>query len=448
MSVITIHPTGTLRFGQILAFWFPLFLTWLFMALEGPFLTGIIARVEDPKFNLAAFGISLSLLLICESPVLMLISASIALIRDRASFEKLRSFSIRLSAAMSVVLVLVATDPIFSWIALDLMDLDARVASLAQVSLWILAPCPFAVGYRRFYQGFLVRSNRTRLVALGTVVRLMGMMLGGLAMYLHGGVPGAYIGAAGLGIGMIVEAFACRLMAVPEVRKLQQSSHTHGEPLDSRAISRFYFPLAMTTMLSLSVQPMVSFFVAHGRMPLESLAVLPVIQSLVLMFRSFGLSYQEAVVALTGTSKQRLRSVTLFAGIVAFGSTGMLALITFTPLRDLWFGKVAGLSPALSEFAIVPAQIMTLMPALTAYMAWQRGLLASRKQTSPITIAALIEVLVISSALVLGIDYFGFVGAIAACLAVVLGEICGFAIVLWWIRRLSRTWAWEAETQP
>ncbi|MBC8192482.1 MAG: hypothetical protein H8E18_08885, partial [FCB group bacterium] len=39
---------------KIFKFWLPLAGTWLMMSLEGPFIAAIIARLVDPKFNLAA----------------------------------------------------------------------------------------------------------------------------------------------------------------------------------------------------------------------------------------------------------------------------------------------------------------------------------------------------------------------------------------------------------
>lgn len=38
---------------KIVAFWLPLFSTWLMMGAEGPFIAAIIARLPDAKFNLA-----------------------------------------------------------------------------------------------------------------------------------------------------------------------------------------------------------------------------------------------------------------------------------------------------------------------------------------------------------------------------------------------------------
>jgi len=67
---------------KILKFWIPLAATWLMMSLEGPYLSALIARLPDPKFNLAAYGIAFSLALIFEAPVIMMMSASTSLAKD------------------------------------------------------------------------------------------------------------------------------------------------------------------------------------------------------------------------------------------------------------------------------------------------------------------------------------------------------------------------------
>ena len=82
---------------NLLIFWLPMAATWLMMALEGPFIAAIIARLPNLKINLAAYGIAFAIGLFLEAPIMMLISASVALVRDRDSFRKLRNFMILLN---------------------------------------------------------------------------------------------------------------------------------------------------------------------------------------------------------------------------------------------------------------------------------------------------------------------------------------------------------------
>ena len=83
--------------------------------------------------------------------------------------------------------------------------------------------------------------------------------------------------------------------------------------LSLRSVAKFYYPLALTSILSLGVHPFVTFFLGRSYMALESLAVLPVVTSLVFIFRSLGLSYQEVNIALIGKEKQNYRILRNFA---------------------------------------------------------------------------------------------------------------------------------------
>ena len=160
---------------KIFIFWVPLAATWLMMAAEGPFLAAIIARLADPKHNLAAYGVAFSFALLVEAPIIMIMSASTALVRDGNSFIKLRNFTYILNGAVTLMMVIFLVPPVFNVITQDLMRLPENVAHLTHVACIILIPWPAAIGYRRFYQGVLIRSNLTRRVAYGTVVRLVTM---------------------------------------------------------------------------------------------------------------------------------------------------------------------------------------------------------------------------------------------------------------------------------
>jgi len=158
-----------------LKYWLPLEATWLMMAFEGPFLAAIIARLADPKINLAAYGVATSLAWIVESPIVMMLSASNALVRDKIAYRRLRRFSYTLNAAVTVVMAILISPPVFRWVARGIIGLPEDVARLSGQSLAFMIFWPGAIGFRRFYQGILIRQGRPRAVAWGTMVRLSAM---------------------------------------------------------------------------------------------------------------------------------------------------------------------------------------------------------------------------------------------------------------------------------
>ncbi|HPC81960.1 MAG TPA: hypothetical protein P5234_00220 [Thermoanaerobaculaceae bacterium] len=416
--------------GRIARFWAPLAATWLMMAAEGPFIAALIARLPEPKLNLAAWGVAIAFAMLIEAPVIMMMSAATALVRDRQSLGALRRFSLALNGGVTAVMLLLLVPPVFSFVARSLLGLPEDVTRLALRATALLLPWPAAIGYRRFYQGVLIRRGQTRRVAYGTVTRLAGMAATALAAYAVAAWPGAAVGALALSAGVVLEAAATRLWAACAVREVAASEPAPGgQPLGPAAIARFYLPLALTSILTIGVHPLVTFLVAHSRMALESLAVLPVVTGFAFVFRSAGLAFQETCIALVGDDGSGRKPLASFGTLLAVASAGGLALVAFTPLSRLWLGGVAGLRPELASFAIAPLRLLALLPALEVLVSFQRALLVLARRTPPITWATAIEVSGIALLIWAATSWLGLVGAVAAAAAMLVGRL-GAALVL------------------
>ncbi len=399
--------------------------TWLMMATEGPFLAAIIARLADPKYNLAAYGVAYSFGVLIEAPIIMIMSASTALVRDRDSYLKLRNFTFVLNGMCTLLMIIFVIPPVFYFIVQRLIGLPPNVAQITHQACIALLVWPGSIGYRRFYQGVLIRSNLTRRVAYGTMVRLTTMASTALVCYFFLHLNGALVGTLSLSLSVTAEAAAVRMMSQKTVKRFlsKASSIQESKGLSYRYIAKFYYPLALTSILSLGVHPLVTFFMGQSRMPIESLAVLPVINSLVFIFRSMGLSFQEVGIALMAEQNKNFKILRNFALTLGISVVAGLCLITLTPLSFIWFNKVSGLTLELTNFARFPAQILTVLPGLTVLISFQRAILVKNDKTTAITIATSIEVLTIFSLLFITTVLFNFVGAIAAALAIMMGRL-------------------------
>jgi hypothetical protein len=415
-----------LTYKKIFIFWYPLAASWLMMGLEGPFLAAIIARLAAPKYNLAAFGVAFSFAMVFEAPIIMLMSASTALCKNRDAFYKLLRFTTVLNVTITGLMLILVIPPIFYLIGERLIELPHDVARLTHWSLVLLLPWPAAIGIRRFYQGILIRYNLTRRVTYGTIIRLCTMAAAALILYSFN-ITGAYVGAAALSLGVIGESIAIRLMTQKSRKDLTQTIPLNGDkkkPLTYTFISKFYYPLALTSLLTLGVHPMVTFFMGKSRFAIESLAVLPVINALIFMFRSFGLSFQEVVIALMVDKKKSYIQLRNFAFFMGIAVTGGLSFVAFTPMANIWFHHLSGLSLELTSFAYLPTQILVLLPASAVLISFQRGILVNIKNTGPITWATAIEVGSIIGVLYITISHLDFVGVVAAAWAYTIGRVC------------------------
>lgn len=398
--------------------------TWLMMAVEGPFLAAVIARLSHPEFNLAAYGVAYSFAVLVEAPIIMIMSASTALVRDDQSFIRLRNFTYALNVALTLILLLLLVPPFFNFLTQKVIGLPWEVSHRTHQAVLALLPWPAAIGYRRFYQGILIRQGLTRRVAYGTVMRVLSMMTMALVGAFFFPWEGATIGGLSLAAGVSAEAIASRFMAHSSVKKIRAQTPNNQRDLELKygRIFNFYYPLALTSMLALGVQPLVTFFLGHSRMAVESLAVLPVVNSLVFIFRSMGLSFQEVSIALLGEKDENLEALKKFALRLGVFASGCLMIVAFSPLASIWFEKVSGLTPELAQFSLWPTRILVLLPALTVLLSFFRAYLVRHQVTKPITLATAIEVTMIICVLMISIHALNLVGILAAATAMVIGR--------------------------
>jgi len=442
----------------ILLLWSPLALQWLMMALEGPYLAAVIARLADPTFNLAAYGVAYAFAILVESPIIMLMSASTALVDGPESYRRLRNFAVGLNALATALLLLVLIPPVYARLMDGVLGLPPDVSTLVNGALWILLPWPAAIGYRRFLHGVMIRAGNTRRIAYGTGMRLAAMTVTALALSAFA-IPGAWVGAGALTMGVVVEAIATRAMAADSVRNLLRGGspavatprpepseppvaaigsgalgalRERREParVTSTApgygeIARFYYPLALTSFIALSTQPILTFFMGRAPSPVESLAVFPVVHSLSFLFSALGLSFQEAAIALLGRRCEHARELGRFALGLAAAASGGLGLVVFTPLAPFWFETVSGLPAELAAIASTPARILFPLPALAVFLAFQRAILVQSRTTRPITAATALEVIIIASLFPFFGWRLGMTGVSAAMLSFMCGRTAG-----------------------
>lgn len=415
---------------SILLFWAPLAATWLMMAVEGPFLAAVIARLPEATINLAAYGVAFAIAMVVESPVVMLMTTSTALAEDAHSFRKLRRFANALNAAVTGVLLFVLLPPVFDLISLDVLALPEEVATLTRGALLLMLPWPAAIGYRRFYQGLLIREGHPRLVAAGTVTRISAIALTGLAL-ARLGIPGVHVGAAALTAGVCTEAVVSRWMARGAVaRVLGRESRSESGALNYGIITRFYYPLALTSLIGFAAQPLLTFFMSRAPDPVESLAVFPVVGSLTFVFRAVCLAYQEVTIALLGDRNEQLPALRTFAVSLGLVTTSGIAVFGLTPFSAVWFETLSGLTPELAAFAILPTILFIPMPFLSAMLSLERGILIKSRRTRPVTFATAMEVVCMAAGFPLLVQAFGWAGVTAAAGAYLGGRVIAVSILV------------------
>lgn len=374
---------------QIFGLWLPLAISFELMMLEGPTVQGAMGRLPDAKLNLAAWGLTISLSLLIESPIIMLLATAIALVRDNRSYRALRLFMLNLVVACTLLTALIAFTPLYGLVTEQIMRQPSDIARAARPALQIMLLWTAAIGWRRFYQGIMVHFGQTRMVSWGTLIRLTitVALAVGLASSHH--LPGVQVGAFCLMAGVISEALATTLFAYPTVRRhlqyqplptAQAGESSVEVPLTQKRIWQFHAPLATTTLLTLLAQPMTAAALARLPEQLNTLAVWPAVYMLLLVLRGWGLALQEITVS-RGKDPSARPALKRFTWLVGLTTSGVTALIAFTPLLDLYLGQVLHLSPELFGYARLGMGIGVFMPLISSLSSWAGGLLVAMGQT-------------------------------------------------------------------
>ena len=396
------------------------------MGLEQPLISAVLARLAEPTVQLAAFGgVVFPIALMIEAPIIMLLAASTALSKDRASYRKLYRFMMGAGGLLTLLHALLVFTPLYNIIVVGLLSPPPEVVEPARLGLAAILPFTWSIAHRRFQQGVLIRFGYARAVSVGTLIRLVANVtaLGlGVLLSLTYGWPSVVVGSLGISAGVLSEMLYIRWRVRPVLRELTETATENGdEPLTWPAFYRFYLPLAATSLLFLLTQPLGS--AALGRMPgaLESLAVWPVLGGFVFVFRSLGMAYNEVVVALADEPRS-LEGLRRFTWLLTFSLFAALLLIAATPLGNAWFQGVAGLDPTLAGLAQSGLWLALFWPSLSVLQNWYQGLLVHSKETASITQSVALSLVVTGAILVGGVLWSGALGLHVGVGAFVIGS--------------------------
>src|SRR5512144_888276 len=129
---------GALTVADVVSTWLPLAGSWILMGLELPLVSAAMARMPHATVSLAAYGgVVFPLALLIESPILMLLTASTALARDRHAYAVVRRFMLVAGGLLTLLHALIAFTPLFDVIAGTLIGVPEPVREPARLGLRI-----------------------------------------------------------------------------------------------------------------------------------------------------------------------------------------------------------------------------------------------------------------------------------------------------------------------
>ena len=242
--------TSPLTQSVIIRTWLPLAASWLLMGAELPLLSAVVARLDNPDIHLAAYsGIVFPLALVIESPIIMLLTAATALGRDLNAYHKLWRLTNLLGLTLTALHMLLAFTPLYDWVARSLIGAPEEIIEPGRIGLQIMTPWTWAIGYRRFHQGVLIRFGHASAVGWGTAMRLLAdvVVLGiGFALHKYSGIV---VATSAVAVGVLAEAVYIR-WRFQRVLTGPLAEAT-GPAITMREVVLFYLPIAFAPTIGL-----------------------------------------------------------------------------------------------------------------------------------------------------------------------------------------------------
>jgi progressive ankylosis protein len=411
------------RNRQLIQLWqqfIPLSLSDVTMALGDPLTTATLAHLTDPRTNIAALGVAKAIAIFCESPIIMLLHASNALAGTQASRRALWRFALIASGVMSLILALTAIPVVFAIVGESWLGVAPSLSQTIRSTLTILILWPFAIGWRRYFQGLLIHCGQSNAVAQAGLIRLLvvgSILAGGFSLKANGAV----VAAMSLVWGVIAEAIAVTYLAKKlGATRFPDIKSTPELPQDLAGVWKFYLPLGGTMMLVWGARAALVGIVARAQDGEIALAAWPAAWGLVLVVANSTRMVQQIIIRNRKLIPDRV--LITFAITVGILCSLILLSASATPISAQAIGYFIGDDRELITRVRPVLLICAAIPLLVSIQNALQGFLVSAGRTWGINQAAWIGAIVMLATAYLSVQ-LGQSGAIAAAMGMIVGNI-------------------------
>jgi hypothetical protein len=267
--------------------------------------------------------------------------------------------------------------------------------------MFVGLPWTFAVAYRRFHQGVLIRFEHTRAISLGTFIRFLADAVVLTLGLLVGTIPGTVVATLMMVVGVTTEAIYVGLIVRPVLRTELRNAPALAHKIPLRDLVAFFIPLGLMPLISQLIRPIGSAALSRMANPLETLAIWPIIAAFSSLIITPGAAYNEVVIAMLDRTKARA-SVERFMFILMGSQLAAMLLISFTPLTYLWFSRVSGLAPDLARQASSAFILLIPMALATPLNSYFAGALLHSRLSRGVTEGMVIYLVVYIGGLAVG----------------------------------------------
>lgn len=405
----------------------PLSLSDVTMAYGDPMMTTTLAHLPDAQNNLAAVGIAKSLAIFFESPIIMILHAANALAGSQDSRKALWRFTLLVGGGLTFLLSLLGLPIIFNFVGVSLLGIpSAMLATVSQVLL-LMGGWPFAIAWRRYFQGLLIYHGQSRAVAKASIFRLLTLALvltGGFFLPITGGILAGFA----LISGVIVEAIAVTIFARLSGAILPPQIEQPNLPRNLTQVWKFYLPLANSMMVVWGGRAILISILARAEDATIAIAAWSAAWGLVLVIANSTRMVQQMVIKYRHQVSDR--QLLTFAISVGAACSTVLLLMSVTPIGDRIVQSFIGNDLTLAKSIKPVLLICAIVPLFVALQNAIQGFLVSENRTGHVNLSTWLGTGTLLIITTFAINK-GMNGAMAAAIAMITSMLVEISCLLW-----------------
>ncbi|MGI6609037.1 MAG: hypothetical protein ACOX4G_00745 [Limnochordia bacterium] len=381
-----------------------------------------LAHTTQPDVALASYAVGMSTLALFETAASMLRVTAVTLVRVKEDVRVVLRAGFAAVVAFVAIAGVFCQTPALPWVFRHVLGVAPELIPLAVTVFRIMLILPMGSGLRSFFQGLIVRQQRTGFVMFATIVRLGVMTATIVTLVKLRPHWGGAIGAVTFLLGVWTEATLSFL--VFRQGRHEMASRATPSLVTNRTVLSFLLPLMVSGMVSNSGRMFLNAGLAGEGVPAEVLAAFAIAWSVVWVIASAVSGvHQMLLVFADDRNPEMLSAIRRFFVVLAVVCVALIAVLSFTPLTKLVLQKVMGTPEELMAGTTRAMRWLVLLPLALAWEEWLLGRIYQRRRTDVVLWGKLMKVAVMGLTAGPGYRVLASLGSAVGSVAMVLGHI-------------------------
>lgn len=394
-------------YRQLLRFFVPLGAAPFMIASTHSIVNAALARLPLPELSIAIFTVVKSLTNAVKAPDLMARQTAVTLVDDRQSYHTVMKFVWTMCGLFLAILLGLGFTPAGEWVLRNIIGLqDPQQIALAYSALRITCFLPIVESLRNGIQGLAIGLERTKIMPVGTTIRLAVVCLflwwAVSTQAVSGVVAASLTWTVGIGLeGVLVAIYLLKRFGSLG-RAAEQMPPRNDHRLGMLDVLKFFAPLGVMMLLTGWLQPIIQSGLARSISPTRTLAAYGVAWGLAFIISGpVRQLHQCSLVYTDGTDDPNWPIVRRFSLAVGIGLSALTLLIALSPFGYWLMHTAIGVSEPVARTALPVLAAFTAFPLIRAWRETYWGILMHQRSTSMIGGAKVANMLAVIGLLVL-----------------------------------------------